>query len=390
MTVTYALLSPTYGMHLYTAGLARRARDELGQRVRLVTTQTAPLHCYDPTIPRVTPFASHGTGFAPEGLDAAAYRVARAALVRAAGDGPVHFTGVHLWNLPLIHALRRHGATVVHSLHDLSPHGAVRHGALIRLWNRLLIDSGATLLVHGERYRKALLQSGVAPNRVRAAPLTHGFWRDDSEPAARDLASQLAVRAGRDDDRRVILFFGRIERYKGVDTLMEAWRTLAKAGACADNRLVIAGRCGPGVSLPTLPPRAELRDRHIDDAEAFELFRRTALLVLPYRDATQTALVAAAGRFSVPTLATDTGAMSEYVQDGVTGWLVPPADPSALAQALGDALAHVARLDQMGEAAREWYQAARGRELATLTDLRKPVPPSAQAARRPAHGPGET
>ena len=81
------------------------------------------------------------------------------------------------------------------------------------------------------------------------------------------------------------------------------------------------------MTLPPLPPGVELRDRRIADDEAEALFRSAAVLVLPYRDATQSALVAAAYAFGVPVIVTDVGALPEYVvrcdRPGETGWVVP-------------------------------------------------------------------
>jgi len=78
------------------------------------------------------------------------------------------------------------------------------------------------------------------------------------------------------------------------------------------------------------------------------LFRSACLLVLPYRDATQSALVAAAYTFGLPVIVTDTGALAEYVVEGETGWIVPPGDARALASALRAALADPGRLSAMG------------------------------------------
>ena len=74
MKVTFVLLSPTYGMHLYTADLARTAMgcglevegcglQVEGCGVRVVTTSTAPRGVYGDGVEVLTPVATHGTGF---------------------------------------------------------------------------------------------------------------------------------------------------------------------------------------------------------------------------------------------------------------------------------------------------------------------------------------
>ena len=146
MRLIYVLLSPTFGMHQYTADLANRMaqRPEVSDQrsaVHLVTTANLPRDRYSPLVRTHTPITTHGTGFSREGVDIAAYRRVLSAICNL----PLaicHFTGVHLWNVPLVYALRRRGIPVIHTLHDLNPHHGVRFGGLIRLWNRLIIGSG--------------------------------------------------------------------------------------------------------------------------------------------------------------------------------------------------------------------------------------------------------
>ena len=57
------------------------------------------------------------------------------------------------------------------------------------------------------------------------------------------------------------------------------------------------------------------------------------------------------------------------VQHGVTGWIVPPGDPAALARTLQSALADPARLAAMGRAGWQWYEVQRVQEYQALLDL---------------------
>jgi glycosyltransferase involved in cell wall biosynthesis len=293
---------------------------------------------------------------------------------------PVHFTGVHAWNIPLIYALRRREVPVVHTLHDLDPHHGVRYPALIRLWNRLIIASGCHLLVHGRRYRDQLLAAGVAPGRVTCTPLLHGFLGADRPWPPERWNDGTLERANVETCERAddVLFFGRVEAYKGVEVLLAAWAEAVKylRDSCenpADSRqaarLIVAGPVARAVTLPPLPPGVDLRDRRIADDEAEALFRSAAVLVLPYRDATQSALVAAAYAFGLPVIVTSAGALPEYVVPGETGWVVPAGDAAALAAVLRDALADPARLRGIGAAGRAWFGARRREEQAALANM---------------------
>ncbi|NLS79441.1 MAG: glycosyltransferase [Chloroflexi bacterium] len=358
--ICYLLLSPTVGMHQYTADLANRAAAAFGAgEAHLVTTAAWARDRYAPDLPVQTPVSTTGTGFAREGLQWAAPRRALATIERVHPD-VVHITGVHAWNVLLARWLRRHGIPVVHTLHDLDPHHGVRHAGLIRLWNRLIVGSVVHILVHGECYRQRLQEWSVAPERVTSVPLLHLFLSHAATQRLGPLPQEMRPRSG----PAQALFFGRVEAYKGADTLLAAWSRLGSQA-----RLVIAGPVAADVALPPLPPGVELRDRLIGDEEALALFGRFSLLVLPYRDATQSALVAAAYYFGLPVIVTRTGALPEYVVEGETGWVVPPDDPAALAAALDEALADPARLRWMGQQGQEWYRAQRNGEELSLSQM---------------------
>lgn len=360
MRLCYLLLSPTVGMHQYTSDLANRMA--AGRDVHLVTTARAPLDRYAPGVTVHTPLAAGDTGLSAQSARLGELRRVGDVLRRLQPD-VVHLTGPHLWNVPLVAWLRGRRISTVHTIHDLDPHTGVGYGRLLHLWNGLIIRIAKHIVVHGERYRHRLLARGVPPRRVTHTPLLHLFLSYEEE-----VALQPEAVARRESDP-VVLFFGRLQAYKGVGDLLAAWERLSREGR-GGARLILAGRGDLSHFWDgRLPPGVEVRNRWVAGAEAVALFRACDLVALPYIAASQSALAGAAYFFGKPVLATRSGALPEYVQDGRTGYLVPPGDVAALARTLGQALAKRERLAQMGLAGRAWYERERRKEWATLEAL---------------------
>lgn len=369
MRLSYLLLSPTLGMHQYTADLANRM--SAGRDVHLVTTTQVPRARYSPNIQIHTPLATGDTGLSAGSVRPAELRRV-GALIRRLKPDAVHITGPHLWNVPLVAWLNRCKIPVIHTIHDLDPHTGVGYGRLLYLWNECIFCMAHRILVHAERYRYRLLARGLSPHRVTSTPLLHLFLDYEEEAFVRREEAREHAPAGQGgkvvERTPMVLFFGRLRAYKGVATLLAAWEQLSDHWEGA--RLVLAGQGDlPAAWRDRLPPGVELRNRQVEGSEAVALFRSCDLVALPYVDATQSALVAAAYFFSKPVLATRSGALPEYVQDGRTGYLVAPGDVEALARTLRHALGRRERLQQMGWAGRAWYERERRREQAALEAL---------------------
>lgn len=366
MRLCYLLLSPTPGMHQYTADLANRMTSQ--RDVHVVTTAQAPRDRYAPGVTLHTPVSTGDTGLSAGGLRLGRMRRVGALLARLEPDA-VHITGPHLWNAPLVAWLKRRKIPIIHTIHDLDPHKGVGYGPLLHLWNGAILRLADHILVHGERYRNRLLAHGLSPHQVTHTPLLHLFLSYEEEGDLRREALR-SVQGGReegDGGRPMVLFFGRLRAYKGVDTLLAAWERLAKG---REARLVLAGEGDlPAAWRGRLPAGVEWRNRRVGGAEGIALFQSCHLVALPYLDATQSALVGAAYFFGKPVMVTRSGALPEYVQDGRTGYVVAPGDVQALAGALGEALARRERLEEMGRAGRAWYEQERSREQATMSAL---------------------
>ncbi len=145
------------------------------------------------------------------------------------------------------------------------------------------------------------------------------------------------ARAGKANPDLLLLTFGSIRPYKGVDIALDA---LARVDPSLRVRLVVAGRSwGGGDELRAhaeglgLDGRVEFRDRFIPNEEAALLFGAADASLLPYRSASQSGVVQLSFAYGRPVIATWVGGLPAAVEDGVDGILCEP-DAAALAVAI--------------------------------------------------------
>jgi glycosyltransferase involved in cell wall biosynthesis len=136
----------------------------------------------------------------------------------------------------------------------------------------------------------------------------------------------------------VMLYFGYIRAYKGLRYLLEAMPRILKRMRV---RLLVCGEFyEEREELFALAERAGLReavtfhDRFIANEEVAAFFCASDVVVLPYVSATQSGIVQVAYHYDKPVIVTSVGGLPEAVPDGRTGFIVPPRDPEAVAQAV--------------------------------------------------------
>lgn len=168
--------------------------------------------------------------------------------------------------------------------------------------------------------------------RYRKAP--HPLYTIFGEP----IGMQEARRSLGITAPRVLLFFGYIRKYKGLDILLDAFARLPREMGV---HLVVAGEFydsehGYREQIRTLQiqDRVTLRSEYLPNEEVARYFSAADAVVLPYRSATQSGIAQIAYNFGTPVIATDVGGLSEVVLNDRTGLVVPPQDPAALAGAL--------------------------------------------------------
>lgn len=150
---------------------------------------------------------------------------------------------------------------------------------------------------------------------------------------------QLAARAhlGITGDVHILLFFGFIRKYKGLDILLKAFRLLVQDYGVHNLRLLIAGEFYEDRSHydallddPVIAPYLLLHTHFISDSEVKYYLNAADCVIQPYRSATQSGVTPLAYHFEVPMIVTNVGGLPALVPDGVAGLVASP-NPESIA-----------------------------------------------------------
>lgn len=138
---------------------------------------------------------------------------------------------------------------------------------------------------------------------------------------------------------KVILFWGRISPYKGIEYLLKAMKMVHKI--LPDAYLVVAGAGSFDFDISQYERCSYIQfiHRYITMNELYMLLSHAALSVCPYTDATQSGVVMTSFAMGVPVVATNVGGLPEMVINGKSGIIVEPKSPQALADGIEKALA---------------------------------------------------
>jgi len=195
----------------------------------------------------------------------------------------------------------------------------------------------------------------IPPANTHAIPHGNSDWLLSlpSTPTA-----DLRKRLGLTESERVVLFFGLLSPSKGLEDLFEAFALVQKE---VSTRLVVAGYPTKHVSMEKFLERNRelgISERVIFDAryvplsDIRPLMEVASLVVYPYRSGTQSGALQTAYTFGRPVVATSVGGLAEVVEEGKSGFIVPPQSPRELAERISQLVRDPARADEMGRYAR--------------------------------------
>jgi glycosyltransferase involved in cell wall biosynthesis len=299
-------------------------------------------------------------------------RVAKTIAVRDESS-IVHFINRGACLPSMVAALEKIGRRTVYTIHDPVPHEEHRSKwtELVDAfyWNRQLpriIALSSRIHVHSEKHRAVLVSRYGEWCAQKIYVVQHGASLSKEIAGGRDVPQELK---GLDRNRPVVLFFGRIEPYKGLQLLLDATRMLRSGGLSV--QVIIAGS-GSIAGYDGLSVDGNvLINRYIPDSEIKELFGACDLVVLPYLTATQSGVVPLAYLLGKGVVATNVGAIEEIVIDGVTGRLVGPQDAKQLARAMEELLSDQQLLKGVNAGARHYALGSLGEDVVARAHVKE-------------------
>jgi D-inositol-3-phosphate glycosyltransferase len=280
-------------------------------------------------------------------------------------DGLVHFQ----WSLGPRNdrltwsVLKRLGVRIIYTAHDVLPH---EPEIMRRDHARWIYQHADALIVHGDRLKATMVEHfAINPSKVTVVRIGNSnFIADSPSPWNRETAR---ASFGWNEEDRVVLFFGLIREYKGIDVLIDACRIACDRGLRSGQRLrlLIAGRSFRNHweegGYPDRIARNHLADatrthiEHIAMPDIARFFHAADVVAIPYKRGSQSAVLQLAHSFAKPAVATRVGSLAESGPSELTRF-VEPDDPAGLADGLHALLVDPDVANNLGARAREYVE----------------------------------
>lgn len=257
-------------------------------------------------------------------------------------DNPdvVYSTMNDLWQPFIFPALSRF--VRVKTIHDVGIHEG-NDSWFNKWWNGTAFQNAEKFVVLSKKFVPKLQQKGIPKNDITVIPHAgFDFYVSNNVEIVKGSNKQL-------------LFFGRIDKYKGIKVLLDAMPIILKS--FPDLQLTIAGNGDMSEyskRIESVKKNINVINRWIKDEEVAEIVEPADVVILPYTHATQSGVIPLAYAFSKPVIATNVGGLDEQVVDGETGYVVPSHNPQAIANAVISIYSKKDKPREMGEKAHQY------------------------------------
>jgi len=259
----------------------------------------------------------------------------------------IHFQWIPfpLFDTVFIRKLRKVSPTIL-TIHDVDPYNAAASKLQIMYFNSALKEFDHFIVHTQSSYDDFTKNFKIQKNKVSIIPM--GVFDDYFKKVTNKAGPKLA--------KQVILFFGLIKPYKGLDILIQAIAKLPK-DILDKIILLVAGKARMDIKpLKTLAENLGIarnlhwRPEYIPEHEVGDILKTATVFVLSHKYfEAQSAVLMSMLPFGKPIVATKVGAFTEVLTDGQHGYLIEPNDPVALANALEKLLIDPKKIEVMGK-----------------------------------------
>jgi len=203
--------------------------------------------------------------------------------------------------------------------HNINPH---ENQSFTRFFTKIFLNKIDRFTVMSEFVKTDLLK--IVPNaKIKLTP--HPIYNIFGNTIDKDLARKnLNINA-----KNVILYFGLIREYKGLDILLKSIPKIKEG--LNDFIVIVAGECYNKtekyyaiIEKLRIQNSVDLRLKFIPDNEVTKYFSAADVVALPYRTATQSGITQIAYNFNRPVIVSDVGGLSEIVPNEKVGYVVEP------------------------------------------------------------------
>ncbi len=251
----------------------------------------------------------------------------------------------------LFYIMSLFGIKLVFTAHNIMPH---EKNILDKFLQNLVYRSAGAIIVHSEYIKKKLLMN-FRINEKKIHVIPHGNF-DIYLQESGISRSEARKKLGLSQDDKVLLFFGYIREYKGLDLLLDAF---ANAGTSDDNlKLVIAGRpMNEALRAKYLSKIAGIsangkivtRLDFIPSGEIQDYFEASDIVILPYKNIDHSGIVHLAYSFHKPVIVSQVGDFPETIEHGKSGFVLNENTPARLSEQILEAVGDMKKLLKMGE-----------------------------------------
>lgn len=217
----------------------------------------------------------------------------------------IYFESLHVWNYPVVIYCKIKKIKIAHTINDVIPHEGDNNRGISDFLNKMTtIFSDYIVMRSADGLEKAKAKFSKQSSKMRKVDIWYSF------PPYRGPVG------------RSVLFFGRMNKYKGLNKLCELIKMTP------DVNYIVAGKADDTVDneLRELKKfnNVVIDERRIPYPQMHDYFYNSCCVVLPYETATQSGVVIDGYKHSRPSIAFDVGAISDEIEDGISGYVIEP------------------------------------------------------------------